>query len=104
MASLNDQFEYGRIPIKTLPYKDRDLSQCNEIIIDYGENGNYHIYITHHQDRTKYIGYMKLTKFDSTTLALKVAKASSLKGKEFILSVSDMNGDYKSSIRLEVAE
>lgn len=56
------------------------------------------------EDKAKYIGYMKLTKFDSATLALKVAKASSLKGKEFILSVSDMNGDYKSSIRLEVAE
>lgn len=55
MASLNDQFEHGRIPIKPLPYKDRDLSQCNEIMIDYGENANYHIYITHHNDPDKYI-------------------------------------------------
>ena len=55
MASLNDQFEYGRIPIKPLPYRDRNLSQCNEIMVDYGENANYHIYITHHNDPTKYI-------------------------------------------------
>ena len=34
MASLNDQFEHGRIPIKPLPYKDHDLSQCNEVIIN----------------------------------------------------------------------
>lgn len=55
MASLNDQFEYGRIPIKPLPYKDRNLSQCNEIMVDYGEDANYHIYITHHYDPNKYI-------------------------------------------------
>ena len=55
MASLNDQYEYGRMPIKTLPYENRDLSQCNEIMIDYGENANYHIYITHHNNPNKYI-------------------------------------------------
>ena len=52
----------------------------------------------------KYIGYMKLTKFDNTTLALKPAKASSLKGKKFVLSVEDINGQYSSSIELEVGE
>lgn len=55
MASLNDQFEHGRLPIKPLPYKDRNLSQCNEIMVDYGEDASYHIYITHHYDPTKYI-------------------------------------------------
>lgn len=55
MASLNDQFELGRVPIKPLPFKDCDLSQCNEIMIDYGEKGNYHIYITHHSDPNRYI-------------------------------------------------
>ena len=47
---------------------------------------------------------MKLTKFDNTILALKPAKASSLKGKEFNLWVSDINGDYESFIRLEVSK
>ena len=56
------------------------------------------------KDKEKYIGYMKLTKFDTTTLALKPAKASSLKGKKFILSVSDVNGEYSSSIEVEVDE
>ena len=60
MASLNDQFEQGRIPIKPLPYKDRNLSQCNEIMIDYGENGNYHIYITHHNNPNEYIDITRL--------------------------------------------
>lgn len=55
MESLNDQFNHGRIPIKPIPYKDRNLSQCNEILIDYGEDGTYHIYITHHNDPNKYI-------------------------------------------------
>lgn len=60
MASLNDQFEHGRIPIKPLPYKDRNLSQCNEIMVDYGENANYHIYITHHNDPNTYIDITNL--------------------------------------------
>ena len=64
-----------------------------DIIGDYSE-----------KDREKYIGYMKLTKFDSSALALKPAKASSLKGKKFILSVSDVNGEYNSSIEVEVSE
>lgn len=54
------------------------------------------------EDKEYYIGLMKLTKFDSTTLALKPAKASSLKDKKFVLSVSDSNGEYYSSIELEV--
>lgn len=56
------------------------------------------------KDREYYIGLMKLTKFDNTILALKPAKASSLKGKEFNLWVSDMNGNYESFIGLEVSE
>lgn len=56
------------------------------------------------EDKEYYIGLMKLTKFDTTTLALKPAKASSLKGKKFILSVSDTIGEYYSSIEVEVAE
>ena len=54
-------------------------------------------------DKAYYAGLMKLTKFDSSTIALKPAKASSLKGKKFILSVSDSNGEYFSSIEVEVA-
>lgn len=53
--SVNDQFYMGRIPIKPLPFKNKEDSQCNEIMIDYGENGTYHIYITHHSDKTQYI-------------------------------------------------
>lgn len=56
------------------------------------------------EDKEYYIGLMKLTKFDGTTLALKPAKASSLKGKKFTLSVSDSNGEYYDSIIVEVAE
>lgn len=55
MSSINDQFEHGRIPIKPLPYKERELSQCNELMVDYGENASYHIYITNHDNPDKYI-------------------------------------------------
>ena len=53
--SLNDQFEYGRIPLKPLPYKNKELAQCNEFVIDYGDNGTYHMYITDSEDPTKFI-------------------------------------------------
>lgn len=67
-----------------------------ELIDDYNEFTE--------EDKEYYIGLMKLTKFDDTILAVKPAKASSLKGKRFILSVSDSIGDYHSSIELEVAD
>lgn len=48
--SLNDQFEHGRIPIIPLSHTNKDLAQRNEFIIDYGEDGTYHMYIAHHND------------------------------------------------------
>ena len=45
---------------------------------------------------------MKMTKLNSSILALKPAKASSLKGKMFNLSVSDSVGEYHSSIEVGV--
>lgn len=80
MASLNDQFEHGRIPIKPLPYKDRNLSQCNEIMINYGENANYHIYITHHNDPNKYI--------DITSLIIKeMLPKADINANQFIITI-----------------
>lgn len=80
MASLNDQFEHGRIPIKTLPYKDRNLSQCNELLIDYGEDAKYHIYITHHNDPNKYI--------DITALIVKeMLPEVEINGNQFTITI-----------------
>ena len=53
--SVNDQFEYGRIPLKPLPYKNKDIAQCNELIVDYGDTGDYHIYIVDSHDPSKLI-------------------------------------------------
>ena len=49
-----------------------------------------------------YTGLLTVTEFDKTIVAIKPAKAGSLSGKIFRLSVSDVNGDYYSSINLEV--
>lgn len=56
------------------------------------------------EDSAYYVGLINLTKFDKSTLAVKPGKASSLRGKKFILSVSDSYGEYYSSVELEVAE
>lgn len=48
--SLNDQYEHGRIPLKPLAYANKDLAQTNELVVDYGRNGSYHIYIADSED------------------------------------------------------
>lgn len=55
--SLNDQFEHGRIPLRPLSYANKDLAQTNEIIIDYGQNASYHIYIADSEDPTILIDF-----------------------------------------------
>jgi hypothetical protein len=45
---------------------------------------------------------MVLKKLDDSTASIKVSKAASLYGKTFILSVADMDGQYYSSIEVEV--
>lgn len=54
--SLNDQFDMGRIPIKPLPYINKDLANKGELIIDYaGDNPSYHIYITDPDNKSRII-------------------------------------------------
>ena len=45
---------------------------------------------------------MILTKFDESTLSIRVGKSNQLIGKSFVLSVKNKNGDYASSMPLEV--
>lgn len=60
-------------------------------------DGNYSA-----DDVNYYTGLISVTKFDDLVVAIKPAKAGSLVGKKFRLSVSDINGNYYSSIDLEV--
>ena len=56
------------------------------------------------EEKIYYERLIKINQFDKLTISIKPGKATSLKGKKFILSVSDYNGDYYSSIDLEVAK
>ena len=58
--SNNDQFKMARIPLIPLAYDNKDLAQCNELIIDYTGDKTYHIYITDSEDRTKLIDITQL--------------------------------------------
>ena len=59
--SLNDQFKHGRIPIRPLALKDKDLASTKELLIDnLGDNPTYHIFITDDKDRTKLIDITNL--------------------------------------------
>jgi len=95
---VETKFEVGTTYYFGVTFSNNDVdSQWKiELIDDYNEFTD--------EDKEYYIGLMKLTKFDNTTLALKPAKASSLKGKRFTLSVSDSNGEYYSSVEVEVAD
>jgi hypothetical protein len=78
--SVADQFEYGLIPIKPKPYKNRELAQCNELLVDYGEDASYHIYIVHHSDETKYI--------DITSLIVKeMLPKAEINGDQFTITI-----------------
>lgn len=65
MPEMNSQFEHGRIPLKPLAYDNKDIAQCNELVVDYGESGSYHIYIVDSNDNTKLID---LTAINRTAL------------------------------------
>lgn len=55
------------------------------------------------QDEIKYYtNLLSVTEFDDSVVGIKPGKAGSLSGKKFRLSVSDKNGNYYSSIDLEV--
>ena len=53
-------------------------------------------------DMEYYTNLVTITEFDDSVIALKPAKAGSLSGKKFRLSVNDGDGNYYSSIDLEV--
>lgn len=54
------------------------------------------------KEREYYNNLLSLTDFGNNILAIKPAKAKSLQGKHFTLSVSDIKGDYYSAIEIEV--
>lgn len=56
------------------------------------------------KDKSYYENLIKVTEFDDTTVSIKAAKASSLKGLQFKLIVSDINNEYESYAILEVAD
>lgn len=67
--SVADQFKMGRLPIKPLPYslaKDTDkMAQPCEFMIDYlphedGTEPTYDMYITHPEDRTRFINLSQI--------------------------------------------
>ena len=54
--SANDQYNMGRIPLRPLSLKDKNLAQTKELIIDNtGDNPSYHMYIADEKDRTRLI-------------------------------------------------
>ena len=56
MSKLQDQFDMGRIPLRPLPYENREIAFTNELMVDTtGENPTNHIYITSPEDPSKVI-------------------------------------------------
>ena len=53
---LQDEFDMGRIPIRPLPYENRDKAFTHELMVDStGENPTYHIFIASTDDPKKLI-------------------------------------------------
>lgn len=56
------------------------------------------------KDKNYYENLIKITEFDDTTVSIKPSKASSLKGLQFKLIVSNISNEYESYAILEVAD
>ena len=94
---LNDQYNMSRIPLKPLPYKNRELAQNSEFMIDYvsedpSKSPSYHLYIVDAHDATKII--------DLTNVMIKEAFGNditiTIEGMEEPLSLHDLlNFIYK---------
>ena len=56
------------------------------------------------EDKKYYEGLIKITEFNNSSISIKPGKANSLIGKKFLLSVSDKQGNYYSSIEVEVVK
>jgi len=54
------------------------------------------------EERKYYSRLIKINEFDHSIISVKPGKASSLKGKQFKLVVSDINGNYYATYDLEV--
>lgn len=85
MGYIKDQFWHGRIPIRPLAYKNKNVAYTNEFIIDYGADGNYHMYITDSNDPE--------TLIDLTTKIADMVSSDGLKIDDAImdLGVEDMS-------------
>ncbi len=55
-------------------------------------------------DEKYYVNLLKVTSFEDNTMIIRPSKANSIKGKYFIISVSDSDGNYTSSTKVEVAD
>ena len=91
--SLHDQYQMARTPLKPLPYKNKELAQNSEFMIDYvGDKPNYHLYIVDAEDSTKII--------DITAIMIREAFGNDLTvnidGQEEPISLHDLlNFIYK---------
>jgi hypothetical protein len=94
--SLQDQYHHSRIPLKPLPYRNRELAQNSEFLIDYvgdvDKEPTYHLYIVDPHDVTKII--------DITNIMIKEAFGNditiNIEGLDEPLSLHDLlNFIYK---------
>lgn len=77
MSKLQDQFDMGRIPIRPLPYENKQLAFTHELMVDTtGENPTNHIFITSIDDPSRVIDLSSaiiLEAFNSKDLTIKIA-------------------------------
>ena len=90
---LQDNYQMSRLALKPLPYKNKELAQNSEFMIDYvGDKPNYHLYIVDAEDSTKII--------DITAIMIREAFGNDLTvnidGQEEPISLHDLlNFIYK---------
>mgnify|MGYP003290502752 FL=1 len=93
--AIPEIIEIGKTSYYSVHFSDENIDPLwrIELISDVSNTG---------KEPSYYENLLKITEFDDTTIALRPSKASSLKGLQFKLIVSDINKDYESYALLEV--
>lgn len=82
-----------------IPYYFSAIFSSPEVV------SHWHVtYLDDEENKEYYEGLIKIGAVGANSVFIKTSKAKSLIGKHFVLSVSDDNGNYYSSITLEVSE
>ncbi len=99
--------EYNKLSLGKLSYYIAEYYNDNNSVVVNNIDPEWHISLVNNNNYTsdevkRFEKLIKIEEIDNNILSVKPSKAFDLIGKQFVLSVQQANGEYSSSITLEV--